>query len=93
MSHFLKHSHFFDRPVWLTDKEQQDPFNVLQRFTDDYTLSELRNHLYEMVSTCITTDNPYFDYPEQRDHLLFFQVKVEMLLEAVYILIKQKNNE
>ena len=89
MSHFLLHAHFFDQPVWLTDQEQKDPYETLRRFTQDYTLSELRNHLYEMVDACITTDNPHFDYPEQRANLSLFQVRTEMIFEAVYIIVKQ----
>jgi hypothetical protein len=93
MSHFLQHAHFFNQPVWLTDKQQQDPMQVLTRFTEDYTLSELRTHLSEMGDACLTTDNPHFDDPESRANLLLLHVKLEMLLEGVYLLVKRHTQD
>ena len=86
MSHFIKHAHFFDQPVWLTKQEIKNPYTVLERFKDDFRLSELRKHLYEMVETCMTSDSPYFDDPDERGILLLLQVRLEMLLEAVFII-------
>ena len=92
MSHFLYHSAFFDQPVWLTDKQQANPYAVLQDFSTDYRLSELRHLLYKIVEACLTTDNTHFNNPEQRADLLLLQVRIEMLLEAVSIITKMREN-
>jgi hypothetical protein len=93
MAHFLNHFEFFNQPVWLTHREIENPYQVLDRFLSDYSLSELRQHLYEIVAACITTDNSHFNNPEQRANLLLLQVKVEMLFEAVSIIHKRREHD
>ena len=93
MSQFLDHFEFFDQPVWLTHWEIENPYQILDRFLSDYRLSELRQHLYDIVAACLTTDNSHFSNPEQRANLLLLQVKVEMLFEAVFIIHKRREHD
>ena len=93
MSHFLRHAHFFDQPVWLTKQEIKNPYEVLDRFQADFSLSELRQHLYEMIDASLTTDNSHFDDPDQRGVILLLQVRLEMLLEAVFLIAKQREQD
>jgi hypothetical protein len=92
MSHFHNHFEFFNQPVWLTNKQQEKPYEVLKDFLDDYKLFELRHLLYKIVEACMTADNPHFSNPEQRANLLLLQVKVEMLFEAVSIINKRQEH-
>jgi hypothetical protein len=43
-----------------------NPYKVLEEYFDDYSLSEVRNILWQMVEVCLTTDNANFQDGEAR---------------------------
>ncbi|HZE82683.1 MAG TPA: hypothetical protein VE035_00175 [Puia sp.] len=89
MSHFLEQPGLFDQPIRLEPEERQDPFRVVNNFFVDYRLYEWRDHLWNMVETCLSTDNDAFAEPAERASLLQHYKDLEGLLEAAWLLVKQ----
>jgi hypothetical protein len=89
MSHFLEQPGLFDQPIRLEPGERQDPFRVVQDFFVDYRLYEWRDHLWNMVETCLSTDNDAFAEPGERADLLQHYKDLEALLEAAWLLVEQ----
>lgn len=90
MSQFLKQAEFYDQVILLSRKEKRDPFLVIERFFSDYRLHECRHTLWTMVEACLTTDNTEFSEPEERGGLLLRYKDLEELLEAVFLLLQQR---
>jgi len=78
----------FDRIIFLEEKDVQDPLRVFRRFFSDYRLHEIRDILWTMVETCITTDNAEFSDPGERADLLTRYRHIEELLEAGWLLVR-----
>ena len=66
----------------------QDPFLVIDRFFSDYGLPECHQILWDMVETCLTTDNIEFSGPEERGNLLQRYRDLEKFLEAGTLLLQ-----
>jgi hypothetical protein len=90
MSHFLNHSLIFDLPVRLTQAEMNNPYKFVKEYFDDYSLSEVRNTLWQMVEVCLTTDNANFQDGEARADLINAYEVTEKLLEAVFVISRQE---
>ena len=91
MSKFNQFSdELFDKIIYLEAEDINDPMRVLRRFFNDYRLHEIREILWTMVETCITTDNAEFSDPGDRADLLTRQKHLEELLEAGWLLITEK---
>jgi hypothetical protein len=85
------HPKLYDQPVSLTKEEIKTPGQVLKKFFEDYRLSELRFILWEMVETCLTTENTQFSDAEDRANLLHQYKDLERLLEATSIIINNQH--
>lgn len=81
----------YNHPLLLTAEEIKDPLLVLKAFYEDYHLSELRQTLWQMGETCLTTDNHYYNKPTDRADLIQRVKDLEKILEAASILITQNN--
>lgn len=86
MRHFKLHPAFYDKPVCLGDAQLQQPMQVLQDFFSSYSLSEIRQAVWDMAEAALTTDNHLFDTAEERAHVTEFCRQLEMVLEAAYML-------
>jgi hypothetical protein len=86
MSYFLAHPELFDRPLRLGKEERNDPFEVLENFFRDYPLSDCREQLWNMMETCLTTDNTAFGEAEERDMLLQYYKDLESMIEATWLI-------
>lgn len=91
MSQFLEQPGLFDQPIRLGQEERRDPFGVMENFFDDYRLHEWRHNLWDMVAVCLTTDNAEFGEPDERGGLLQQYQDLEELLEAVWLVVQQRN--
>jgi hypothetical protein len=90
MSPFQLQSEFYNQPVRLTEKERENPSNVLDDFFTDYSLSEIRDILHSNAEVCLTCDVHPYDTGEKRSDFLHFQKKLELLLEAAFLIAKQQ---
>ncbi|HEY4108408.1 hypothetical protein [Puia sp.] len=89
MSVFLERKEMFDQVLLLAEDEMRDPVGVFERFFSDYRLHECRFILWEMVQTCLTTENTEFESPEDRANLLMRYKDFERLLEACTLMLKK----
>jgi hypothetical protein len=87
MSQFLEQKELFDKVLHLNEEERLDPMLAIERFFTDYRLHECRHHLWTMVETCLTTDNPGYNDAEERGNLLWHHRDLERLLEACALLL------
>jgi hypothetical protein len=90
MSQYLEQPALFDQVVRLSGEERENPLIVMERFFTDYRLHECRHNLWMMVETCLTTDNVEFSEPEERANLLLRYRDLEELLEACWLLWRQR---
>ena len=88
MNYFLTNPALFDHPLHLTQEEQQNPYQVLTRFCEDYRLHELRDYQWSQLEVCLTTENTSFHEPDQRADLIYRHQRIEKVLEAIFLLFK-----
>ena len=74
----------------LTDKETNNPQEALQQFFEDYHLSEVRQHLWNLFETAVTSQNDIYAEASERNKLLEFLQRVEKILEAAYLISEVK---
>jgi hypothetical protein len=90
MSHFLEQPGLFDQPIRLEAGERREPFRVMEAFFVDYRLYEWRHYLWNIVETCLGTDNDAFAEPGERASLLLHYKDLEELLEAVWLVVEKR---
>jgi len=88
MSLFLNHPEFFNRPILLSDGEKADPRRVLEGFTEDYNLCEIREIIENIIAVCLTSDSPPFDKGTERANLRLFCKNTLRVFEAALWMIK-----
>jgi len=74
MQHFKYHPEIFNQPVRLSD---ENPYEVIRDFFLNYRLSEIRQMLWDMVETSLTSRDTVFDGGLERGNLLYFYSQVE----------------
>lgn len=90
MYQFLNQTSIYNSPVRLTEDEQATPNEVILRYFEDYSLSEVRHYLWLMMEICLTTGGEQFAEPEDRANQLNFFYRIEGLIEAAYIQTKME---
>jgi hypothetical protein len=80
----------FNTPFLLSPEDKNNPFLVLEDFVIDYKLGELRNILTDISDTCLSSDVPAFDTGEKRADFLYYKNKLELLFEAIYVIVQQQ---
>ncbi|HTI07424.1 MAG TPA: hypothetical protein VL832_02675 [Puia sp.] len=93
MSQFFEQAELFDQVLRLEEKERQEPFLVIEQFFSDYRLHECRHILWSMVEACLTSDYSDFSEPEERADLLLRYDHLEKLVEASYLLLKERKEK
>ena len=93
MSQFQYHRDFYNNPIYLTEEQRENPSNVLDDFFTDYSLSEVRDILNTNAEVCLTCDVHPYDTGEKRADFLHFQKKLELLLEAAFLVLKQQSTD
>ena len=93
MYRFMDHPDFYNRPICLI--QNAEPLTVVSRFFADFSLSELRNILWNWFEAAITSDNDLYSDPEDRATLLYRYRRLEELIEAAFVLnqLDKKNNQ
>jgi len=65
---------------------------VIIDFFTDYNLSEVREIHQNIDRVCLTSDEPPFDDPEERDNLLSFRDSEEKVMEAALLLMESNSD-
>ena len=82
----------YNRLLQLPEQYRNNPHSFLERFFEDYNLDELHKLQAEILTTCLTTDEPPFGSASNRARLILLHQNLGLLLEAVYIIIGQKES-
>jgi len=88
MFQFRNHSEFFNQPILLATADLEDPQSVIQKFFEDYKLTELRDFVSQTNYLCMVSNLPPFDDPEERANILLYHHRLEELYEALSLLAK-----
>ena len=86
MEHFNLHPDFYNKPILLTENEQQEPLLVIRGFFDDSNLVETRIHLSNLLEVALTKTNSIYDEASERDTVCYFCIQFMKVLEAGYLL-------
>lgn len=89
MSPFQLQSEFYNLPIRLSAEQLDNPASVLKDFFTDYNLSEVREILNINAEVCLTSDIHPYEAGERRADFMHFQQKLELLLEAAFLMAKQ----
>ena len=73
----------------LSDGQMQEPFTVLEDLCTDFSLGQLRNSLSESLEICLMEDDIFRD-AEKRVQLISVYKTMERLVEAVFVLVHQR---
>jgi hypothetical protein len=75
-------------PLLLTTEEIENPENVLKQFCNDFHLDRMKDTFGEVVSLAMSVDYEDLNEFTPREMLTFFY-KIDLFLEAIYILYQQ----
>lgn len=87
MSQDYTNEEFIFRLSHLSEAEMTDPYCTLTAFVSDYDLSEVRQILNFILETCMTTERFPFAKVEGRSDLLLFYKRIDLLFEAIFLLV------
>jgi hypothetical protein len=90
MSIYTENQEIFNQPLRLTLEQRANPQQVFVDFMEDYSLSGNRDWIWKMVNTCQISDDPLYNDPYAREDLLLYGERLEALLEAVSLHVKQQ---
>ena len=93
MLSFQIQSEFYNQPFLLSEEQATNPVRVTADFYTDYNLSEVRDTLASITETCLTCDSYHFDTAEKRADFIQFQKKLELLLEAAFVIAKSQPSD
>lgn len=82
LMYFSKHRNFYNTFIRLETEEIDHPESVIATFCGDYQLFEIRQQLWDLVETALTTENSAFSEARQRESVMLFYNKLEEVLEA-----------
>lgn len=68
------------------------PLQFLIRFFEDYKLGELVDFQCKILENCMTSDNPPFTDPGERQDLIHYTKNVHQLFEAAFLLVQQSKS-
>jgi len=85
MSIYSRHKSFFNQPIRLNREDMLNPDSVIQTFCNAHHLYDIRQHLWNLVETAISSENELYEEAETRSALLFFYGQLEEVIEAVYV--------
>lgn len=71
-------------PVWMSPGEMAEPEVLLERFCDDYTITDCRFYLWQMISASIAAESHHVAAPAG-DQLYFFE-NLMPVVEALYLI-------
>jgi len=77
----------------LEHVEIQNPLLALQSFTEDFSLSSVRQLIGTMRDVCITTENVFFGNAHTREDLLHMTRHVVRFFEAGYLYLSSRQQQ
>jgi hypothetical protein len=90
MQHFLSHPELFNKPLRISKEQSTD---AIKTFFQEFALYEVRQNLWNWLEAALTTENGWFDEPQDRASLIAFYYSLEELVEAAQVINEQTNSQ
>ena len=86
---YNKHPHWYNQPLRLNKEQKRNPLEVFEEFFQCYHLNETRQTMWEWLAEVISSPHKISSDSHDRDNHIYFYEKVEELIEAAFIIMKQ----
>jgi hypothetical protein len=86
---YNKHPHWYNQPLRLTKEQKKDPLPVFNDFFECYHLNEVRQTLWQWLTEVLSAQYSIAIDPLERNNHIYFYEKIEMVIEAVFVIKKQ----
>ncbi|OQP65839.1 hypothetical protein A3860_14695 [Niastella vici] len=86
MKTYNNHPHWHNQPLRLTKEQKRDPLPVLDDFFECYHLNDVRQILWQWLTTVISSHQSISNDALDRDNHLYFYEKIEGIIEAAYVM-------
>lgn len=83
------HPQWYNQPLRLTEEQRNDPMSVLHEFFECYHLNDVRDLVWKWLVEVLTSSGSISAEALERGNNIFFYEKIELLIEACYVLVKQ----
>ena len=87
------HPQWHNQPLRLTEEECQNPKMVIEDFFECYHLNDIREILWKWTVEVVSSPGSISSEPLERSNHLYLYEKLEALVEASYIILKQLNEQ
>lgn len=87
------HPQWHNQPLRLTEEERQNPKMVIEDFFECYHLNDVREIMWNWTVAIVSSPGNISSEPLERSNHLYFYEKMEALVEASYIILKQLNEQ
>lgn len=75
---------------WLTDEEKKSPFGIIESYFYDHSIGEVRDFYAQVQRSCLTIDQVPWNDAEKRADLLLYNQKTGKLLEAIWVIMIER---
>lgn len=82
-----------NQPLRLTEEEMKDPLLVLKEFFECYHLNDTRDILWKWTAEVLSSSGSISSEALERSNHLYFYEKIESLIEACYMILKNQLQE
>ena len=83
------HPVWFNQPLRLTEEQRKDPMSVINEFFECYHLNDVRDLFWKWLVEVLSSSGSISAEALERGNNIFFYEKIELLIEACYMLMKQ----
>jgi hypothetical protein len=80
----------FNRPVWMSPQEQNDPSDVITSFCTSWSLSDCRFYLWQMFSNSVSAPKNHHDPPLAEQ--VYFIENLMPFIEAIFLTTENDGN-
>lgn len=87
------HPQLCNQPLRLTEEQRQNPLLVIKDFFECYHLSDFRGIIWNWMVEVITSEGSISIEALERSNHIYFYEKIELLVEACYIIRDQVQKE
>jgi hypothetical protein len=89
MQPWNKHPQLNNLTLRLTEEQRLDPILVINDFFECYHLNDVRELIWKWLVEILSSSGSFSSQAIERCNSIFFYEKIEMLIEACYLLRKQ----
>lgn len=83
------HPQWYNQPLRLTEEQRRNPMLVINEFFQCYHLNDVRDLFWKWLVEVLSSPGSISAEALERGNSIFFYEKIELLIEACYMLMKQ----